>query len=324
MKAKTVEISRLQSQFRSKLLALQQSKKLRNNEIAAITGRSESTISELLNNKRSFADALIYSMQNKLNDYMQESELVTTLRQYTVMMGIAERCKQASDMRLVVGNTGIGKTVVFRKFAAENQAVYYFKVDRQYTWHKFLMAICRVMAIEVEGRRSSNNLLDAIVRKVEQTCGDKPMLNIDEAEILTRAVWRQLKNLYTATEGLLAICIVGITGIKSTLARMAGLEVVRYNTSRQQTAYMEYFRPIRDENNIFTTLVRRLKLFHIATPTPDDIEEFCRTKGITNPDVIAIACARWWNYEVADTTIRALTAAGINLAQLTPEEFSLF
>jgi len=150
------------------------------------------------------------------------------------------------------------------------------------------------------------------------------MLIIDEAEILTRAVWRQLKNLYTATEGLLAICIVGITSIKHTIGRMAGLEVIRYNTNQQQTAYIEYFRPLRDENNIFTTFARRLKLFHIATPSADDIEEFCRTKGIINKQVIELACQRWWNYEMADTSIRAMQASGIDLSKLTIEEFSMF
>lgn len=319
---KNNNISALQLKFRDRLISLQKSKKLKNNEIAAITGRSESTISEIINNRRAFADALIYSMQSKLNDYMLENNLVTSLRQYTVMMSIAERCKETSDMRLVVGNTGIGKTVVFRKFAAEHKAVYYFRVDRQYTWNKFLLEVCRAMGIEPE-RRSSNALLDAIVRKVEQTCGDKPMLIIDEAEILTRAVWKQLKNLYTATEGLLAICIVGITSIKNMLGRMAGLEVMRYNPNNQQAAYMEYFRPLRDENNIFTTFARRLRLFHIVTPTREDIEEFCRTKGITNKEVINMACDRWWNYEMADTAIRGLIASGINLATITPEEFSL-
>ncbi len=137
------EISQLQQKFRERLLTIQKNKKLKNNEIAAITGRSESTISEIINNKRAFADALIYSMMSRLNDYMQESNLVTSLRQYTVMMQIVERCKDMSDMRLVVGNTGIGKTVVMRKFASENKAVYYFKIDRQYTWNKFLLEISK-------------------------------------------------------------------------------------------------------------------------------------------------------------------------------------
>lgn len=323
MSTRTAEIGQLQQNFRDRLVALQKGKKLKNNEIATICGRSESTISELLNNRRAFADSLIHSMLGKLSDYLQESSLVTTLRQYQVMMSIAERCKQMSDMRLVVGNTGIGKTVVFRKFAADNQAVYYFKVDRQYSWNKFLLSVCRVMGIEPEGR-SSNALLDAVIRKVEQTCDARPMLIIDEAEILTRAVWKQLKNLYTATEGLLGICLVGITSVKNMLARLAGLEAVRYNTSQQQTAYMEYFRPLREENNIYTTFVRRLKLFHIDTTSRHDIAEFCRVKGINNPDVVDIACTRWWNYEMADTAIRALKESGVDLNTITPEEFSFF
>lgn len=319
---KTLQFSSLQLKFRDKLIVLMQQKGLKNNEIASITGHSEGTISEIVKNKRPFSNKLIHNMQNKLNDYMQEGDLVTSLRQYNIMMNIARLGKEASDMRLIVGNTGIGKSVVFKKFASENKACYYFKIDRAYTWNKFLLEINRIMGIEVE-KRTSNALLDNIIRKIEQTCGDNPKLIIDEAEILTRAVWKNIKNLYTATEGLLSIDIVGITEVKNTIAKMAGLKAIRYNTSAKQSAYVEYFKPIREESNIFTTLARRIKIFHVVTPTSDDIEDFCRTKGITNKEVIELACQRWWNYDMADTSIKAFKNAGIDLSQLTVEEFMM-
>lgn len=317
---KNLQINEVQTKFKEKLISLKKNKGLKNNEIAHICGRSESTVSELLNDARQFADALISSMQSKLNDYMHEGDLVTSLRQFTAMTNIAQLGKKSSDMRLIVGNTGIGKTVVFRKFASETENCYYFKVDRQYTWNKFLLELNRIMGLDIE-KRTTNVLLDNIVRKVEQTAGNKPSLTIDEAEILPRCIWKQFKNLYTATEGLLNINIVGITEVKNAIAKMAGLEIVRFNKSDSQSAYVEYFKPRREENNVFTTFARRLKVFHIVKPSEGDIEDFCRTKGIVNKQVIQLAQARWWNYEMADTSVKRAKGFGFDLSKLSVEEF---
>lgn len=316
------EISSIQLKFKEKLIAVQNTKGLKNHEIATITGRSESTVSEILRDKRAFADNLIHSMLTMLNDYMQDGDLVTSLRQYTIMMNIAKLGKEAHDMRLIVGNTGIGKSVVFKKFAAENKACFYFKIDRHYSWNKFLLEINRVMGIDVE-KRTTNALLDNIIRKSEQLSNDNPKLIIDEAEIINKCIWKNLKNLRTATEDLLSIDIVGITDVKNTIAKMAGLEIVRYNKNENQTCYTEYFKPRRDENNIYTTFARRLKVFHITTPTDYDIEDFCRTKGITNKKVIELACQRWWNYAMADNAVKKAVSMGLDLSQLSLDEFEM-
>lgn len=303
------QLSLLQQQFRDKLNALKANKGLKNNEIANITGRSESVISEILNNKRQFDEKLIYSMTSKLADYFQESVLVTTLRQYLKMYAIAESCKKASDMRLVVGNTGIGKSVVFKKYASETSDVYYLKVDRPYTWNKFLLEVNRVMGIEVI-KRTTTTLLDNIIRKVEITSGSNPMLIIDEAEVLRNPVYKQIKNLHTATEGLLGIIIVGITEVKARVAKLAWLDPYTW-------------KPNREDSNIYTTFARRLKVLRIDNIAPDDVEEFCRVKGITNKEVISMAADKWWNYAEADRAIHRARAMGIELEQITVEEFNL-
>lgn len=314
------EISPLQEAFRNKLLAIKESKNLKNNELASITGRSESVISELLNNKRAFADTLVQSMMARLADYMHEYDLVP-VRQYQVMQNIAAKCKEQSDIRLMVGNTGIGKTVCMKRFASREPAVYYIKIFKTYTWHKFLIEICRVMGIPVREGTGSTALLEQIIEKVEQISGEKPLLIIDEAEILNQAIWKQIKNLYTATEGLLGILIVGISSVKKQLAQWAGLQILP--AAEQATATLEQFRPFKEDNNIFTTFVRRLKVLQIDSPKGEDIAFFCQAKGIKNDKVIQLAATHWWNYAMADITIKALVATGVDLDKITEEEFNL-
>ena len=303
------KISNVQIQFKEKLITIKGNKGLKNNEIANITGRSESVISEILNDKRSFDDKLIFSMQSKMADYFQEGNLVTTLRQYSKMWNLATSCKKDSDMRLVVGNTGIGKSVVFKKFASETQDVYYFKVDRRYSWNKFLLELNRVMGVEVT-KKSANHLLENIIHKVEHTSGNNPLLIIDESEVLGNPIFKQIKNLHTATEGLLGIIIVGITEVKTRIAKIAWLDPYSW-------------KPNREDNNIYTTFARRLKVFRIENISPEDVNEFCRMKGIVNEDVIALAAEKWWNYAEADRAIRRAAGFGFSLDKMSVDEFNL-
>jgi hypothetical protein len=303
------QINDLQLQFKQKLVALKTNKGLKNNEIANVTGRSESVISEILADRRQFNEKLIFSMQGKLSDYFQENGLVTSLRQYIKMNNIAESCKKSSDMRLVVGNTGIGKSVVFKKFAADNPDVYYFKADRSYSWNTFLLEINRVMGIEVVKHRSGN-LFSNIIDKVEATSGNSPLLIIDEAEVLRNPIFKEIKNLHTATEGLLGIIIVGITSVKMRIAKLAWLDPYSW-------------KPNREDNNIYTTFARRLKVFRIENISPEDITEFCHTKGIGDETIIKLAIDRWWNYEEADRAIKRAISFNFDLTSITIDEFNL-
>jgi type II secretory pathway predicted ATPase ExeA len=304
-----VKISQLQIELKHKLLNLKSTKQLKNNEIANITGRSESTISEILSDKRAFADTLIYSVMSKLGDYFQDGDLVTSLRQYTKIWNIAQACKKASDMRMVIGNTGIGKSVVFKRFASKTEHVYYLKVDRKITWNKMLLEINRVMGIEV-WKKTTAALLENVIRKVEMTSGNNPTLIIDESEVLGNAIFKEIKNLYTSTEGLLGILVVGITEVKKRIARLAGLD-------------SDSWRPTRDDSNIYTTFARRIKVFRIDNISYEDITEFCRIKGISDEKVIAEACKKWWNYGEADTAIQRAKQFGIDLQSITLEEFEI-
>ncbi len=323
MKTK-VQISEKQAELSARLNHLKTQKKLRNNEVAAIFGRSEGTISDLLNNSRSLTPKLISNIEAKLTEYIVAGNLVTSLRQYSIMWSLARSCKESSDMRLVVGNTGIGKSVVYRKFAEEHSHVYYLKIDRRYTWNKLLLKMSQTMGIGLKKLKKPGSiytttyLYDKIIRHIENTSGSNPLLIIDESEVLSNAIYKNIKNLYTATEGLLGIIIIGITEVKSRIARISGLD-------------SDSWLPVRDDSNQYTTFARRLKVHRIPNigwnKADDkggvhDMDMYCRARGISSPEVIVAARRQWWNYEEAERAVKRAHAFGFDMGKLNINEFN--
>lgn len=317
-------ISEKQTSLKDKVVALMEKKSLKPAEIARITGRSEGTVSDFLNSKKAFSDKLLNVIYDSLKDYMGEENLVET-RQYLKMMNIAKAGKKMSDMRLVVGNTGVGKSVVFKKFAEENECCYYVKIDRkEMTWNNFLMKVAKEMGIALDSKRkrfSTSYLLDRIIEKVEEKADKDPQLIIDEAEIAKNSLFRDFKTLQTATEGLLSIVIVGITDVSKRIGKIAGLECRSYQTAAGGYAYRWY--PVKENSNVYTTFARRISVFRIDNISTSDISAFCNNKGITNKKVIELACNRWWNYEDANRAVTRAERMGIALGNITPEEFDV-
>ncbi|HZK06974.1 MAG TPA: ATP-binding protein [Bacteroidales bacterium] len=321
---KKVQISQQQAALSAKLNQLKAQKKLRNNEVAAIFGRSEGTISDLLNGSRSLTPKLISNIEAKLAEYIVAGNLISSLRQYSVMWNLARSCKESSDMRLVVGNTGIGKSVVFRKFAEQHSHVYYLKVDRRYTWNKLLLKMSQTMGIKLAKLKkpgsiyTTNYLYDTIIRHIENTSGSNPLLIIDESEVLSNAIYKNIKNLYTATEGLMGIIIVGITEVKGRIARISGLDT-------------DSWLPVRDDSNQYTTFARRLKVHRIpnigwskaeAEGGVHDMDMYCRARGISSPEVISAARRQWWNYEEAERAVKRAHAFGFEMDKMNINEFN--
>lgn|GEM_PF-2032917 len=320
---KNVTISEKQANLRDKVFAMMEKKNLKPAEISRITGRSEGTMSEFLNGKKSFSDKLLNAIHDSLKDYMGEDELVHT-RQFNKMWGILTTGKQGCDMRLIAGNTGVGKSVLCKKFAEENECCYYVKIDRtDMSWNQFLKRVCREMGVSLDRNRkrfSTAFLLDSIVQKIEEKADGNPQLIIDESEFARNPFFKELKGLQTATEGLLSIVVVGISDVVKRIGRLAGLESRVYQTP---SGYVYRWYPAKENSNIYTTFARRIKVFRINNVSTDDIRAFCTEKGIGNKKVIELACQRWWNYEDADRAVKRAERMNINLATITTEEFEI-
>lgn len=328
---KKIEITEKQTALKEKVVMLMQKKNLTAADLARMTGRSQGTISELLSGKKAYSDNLLNVLADNLKDYIGNETLVAT-RQYSKMWNIASSGKLAGDMRLVVGNTGIGKSVVFKKFAEENECCFYLKIDRkEMTWNRFLFEVVTEMGIALElknkdkskrKRFSSSMLLDKIVLFVEQKADLNPMLIVDESEVARNSFFKEFKNLRTATEGLLNITIVGITEVMARLGKMAGLESREYEVPGSGSFNYRWY-PSKTDSNQYTTFARRISVFRIDNISHVDISRFCEDKGICDKKVIEMACQRWWSYDDADRAIKRAERMGIDLRKMGVSVFQL-
>lgn len=318
-----IKINAKQADLRDKLVSLMDKKNLKPAEIARITGRSEGTISELLRDKKQFTDKLLNVIYDSLRDYMGDNELVST-RQFNKITNILQTGKNASDMRLIVGNTHIGKSETSKRFAQENSYCWYVKIDRkEMTWNRFLFKVANEMGIALNKERkrySTSYLLDKIISFIEEVADNNPQLIIDESEVAKNSFFKEFKNLRTATDGLLSIIIVGISDVLNKLAKLSGLESRKYETS---TGFNYRWFPTKENSNQYTTFVSRITVFRIDNMSTDDVEAFCKAKGITSPEVIKLASARWWNYAEADRACKRAERMGIVLSELTVQEFEI-
>ena len=104
------------------------------------------------------------------------------------------------------------------------------------------------------------------------------------------------------------------------IGKISGLECRAYET----TGGFNYkWYPTLENSNIYTTFARRISVFRIDNISTEDISAFCAEKGIKNNKVIALAAARWWNYEEADKAIKRAERMGVDLSEITTEEFEL-
>jgi hypothetical protein len=182
------------------------------------------------------------------------------------------------------------------------------------------------MGVRLDKKRkrfSSSYLLDKIIAQVEEKADSNPMLIIDESEVARNILFKEIKNLQTATEGLLSIVIVGITDVMNRIGRMAGLECRAYETQTGSGNYTYKWYPVKENSNHYTTFARRISVFRIDNISTEDIAKFCEEKGITNKKVVTMAAARWWNYDEADRAIKRAERMGIDLSNITPEEFEI-
>ena len=318
-----ITITEKQASLRDKLKVLMDKKSLKAVEIARITGRAEGTISDLLNSKKSFSDKLLNVMFDTLKDYMGEDNLVAT-RQKNKIWNITQAGKNMSDMRLIVGNTGVGKSTVLRKFAEENECCWYIKIDRkEMTWNRFLFRLATEMGVKLDKNRkrfSTSFLLDQIILMVEEKADSNPIVIVDESEVAKNSFFKEFKNLRTATEGLLCIIIAGITDVMNKIGKIAGLECRQYQSAN---GIAQRWYPTKENSNQYTTFARRISVFRIDNISTEDIASFCEEKGITNKQVIKLASERWWNYEEPDKAFKRAERMGIRLSNITVEEFEI-
>lgn len=313
-----MNLSSAQIELQKNVIALVKNKGFKPAKIANITGRSAGTISDLINGKKVMSERLIAIISEKLKHYIEvkENTLVEGVSQYKYIWNTTNYCHKNPMFALLTGDTGVGKSEVLKKFTQSNKNSWIVRIDKGTSWRELLQTIAGEFGLlEAEGkgknriqkREGSAKLLEKI-RSFVEVAEELPLLIIDEAEEIPNATLRKLKNLYTATEGLLSIIICGITKTKTRIAKLAGLS--------------SEWLPNGKEQNEYTTFARRLKRYDVPAISFEDIKVFCIANGITNEKTHNYAFKKWWNYELANHIVSTANKMGLNLNTISEKAFN--
>ncbi|ELL6061421.1 AAA family ATPase [Shigella sonnei] len=98
---------------------------------------------------------------------------------------------QESEMCVIYGAAGVGKTMILREYAARNRDVLLIEADPGYTARTLLGELCRQLGLKVRG--NIHELIDACVRELR---GSARLVMVDEAELLPYRALEVLRRLH--------------------------------------------------------------------------------------------------------------------------------
>ena len=301
-------ISYEQQQLATDLKSLMEKKCIPQVTITSMTGLSTSTISELLNNKRAFSNAVLGKVRVLLMDMHTSKQLFTGLRQYQQLFNMAEATRKQKLFTLAVGNTGVGKTTTVRHLYSNNPDTFYVNIDFPISWRALIRKTLHQLGVNHVPYRSEE-MIELLRNRLTQLSDKNALLIIDEAEILTTNTLFKLKSLFTLAEGQIGMLVVAHSSLKSRLAKAARVDAVtgQVLTGREETAY--------------ATMYRRLTHFTTPAVSEEDIRQLCATTlQISDKKVIARAQLLWGNYGVMAKQLSIIQQQGISPADMREED----
>jgi DNA transposition AAA+ family ATPase len=130
--------------------------------------------------------------------------------QYELIMEELQDSKMRGIEKMIIGETGCGKTYTLNRFKKEYPAHNYcVTVSSLHSLNDILNDLCEQMNLKKSGRAIPK--LAAIAKKLGniRMSGAQPVIIIDEAENLKPAALRMIKALYDALEGLCPVTLIG-------------------------------------------------------------------------------------------------------------------
>lgn len=118
--------------------------------------------------------------------------------------------KMTGRMKLIVGESGCGKTFSVNKFLKEAPVgTYRLTVSSLYSIKDILAELCLLVGIQAKGSNAIRVKRIAEKLNVLKMKGYKPMIILDEAENLRPAALKMLKSLYDNVREYCAIALIG-------------------------------------------------------------------------------------------------------------------
>ena len=140
--------------------------------------------------------------------------------EFTAMMSALEDSKEHAETRIIIIETGNGKTFSIDKFANQNpQFTYTITLNEVYKIGDVIKDLCKHLNIEETGSAAGKiKRINAKLGEIARA-GNKPVIIFDEAEMASLNLLRMLKSLYDGVKGLAGITLVGTPQLLTNLSK---------------------------------------------------------------------------------------------------------
>lgn len=145
----------------------------------------------------------------------KKTDVATDFVQTPTASRILEICGLAHDMSdiyLVIGEAGLGKTMALKEYAARKSNVLMMEVDPTFTAKVMLLELCSLLGITAA--RNSHAMMTAIIEKLK---GSGRLLIVDEAELLSYKPLEILRRIHDKTG-----CAIVLAGMPKLRANLRG------------------------------------------------------------------------------------------------------
>lgn len=160
--------------------------KFSQSKIATMLGVSPAVVSQYLKgeykgdveavNKK--VAQMLERQAEKAKDVKTDFVMTKTANRILEICGLAHAM---SDIYLVIGEAGLGKTMALKQYVSQNSNVIMLEIDPTFSVKVLLNELCNKLGIVVSGSKSNHHMMDLIVEKLK---GSERLLIIDEAELL--------------------------------------------------------------------------------------------------------------------------------------------
>lgn len=207
--------------IKNQLADFLKSSELSQSNIAKKLGISSATLSQYMQGK--YAGA-VKTLEKRIKEFLEreENRLKTATLSFVetkTSQKIKQSCQLAfdtQDLVLIIGASGIGKTVSLKDYAQKTENAIYLECDLSHTPKNMLLEIAEKMKIVLE-KKDFHSITNAVVKHLSSS---DSLLIFDEAELLPHKTLETIRRLHDKSEA--AIVLAGMPNLKSNLRGKKG------------------------------------------------------------------------------------------------------
>lgn len=234
-------------------------------EFARKIGKSAATITNLLKGKHTnIADGIFEDVAKQIG--YKTTWQIAHIGNYDRVYKVCWFAQQRSIAQAISDDAGLGKSATLTSYAAQNKNVFYIECDEYYTKKIFLQKLLNSL-----GQKNSQGTIEEMVQAIIDTVSRlvRPLIIVDEVDMLKDAVLQLFKTLYNKLLGKCAFVLSGGLHFETR---------IRKGVSKNRQAYKEIFSRLGGEF---------VKLKQI---TNKDIRLICEANGLRSPELVQKAC----------------------------------